>query len=61
MFTYYAALSFGVLPRLIGEKLKDMYLKPIVAARCYTEGVGLARDLYGGSIRMPTPAVPAIS
>ena len=61
MFTYYAALSFGVLPRLIDVKLKDMYLKPEVAARCFTEGVEIAKGIYGEKIRLPAPAVPAIS
>jgi len=61
MFSYYAALSFGVLPRLIDVKLKDMYLKPEVAARCFTEGVEIAKDIYGEKIRLPAPAVPAIS
>jgi hypothetical protein len=61
MFSYYVALSFGVLPRLVGEKLKDMYLKPEVAARCYTEGVGIARNIYGDKIHYPAPAVPPIS
>lgn len=61
MFTYYVALSFGVLPRLIDVKLKDMYLSPEVAAKCFTEGVEIARNMFGDKIHLPAPAVPAIS
>jgi hypothetical protein len=61
MFRYYVALSFGVLPRLIGEKLKDMYLRPEVAARCYIEGTKIAREIYGEKVHFPAPAVPPIS
>jgi len=61
MFHYYVALSFGVLPLLIGEKLKDMYLKPEVAARCYLEGNEIAREMFGEKIHLPSPTVPAIS
>jgi len=38
-----------------------MYLKPEVAARCYTEGAEIAREIYGEKIHIPSPAVPAIS
>ncbi len=61
MFRYYVALSFGVLPRLVGEKLKDMYLEPEVAAKCYLEGNKIAREVYGEKIHLPSPAVPPIS
>jgi len=61
MFRYYVALSFGVLPLLVGEKLKDMYLDPVVAAKCYSEGNRIAREMYGEKIHLPSPAVPQIS
>lgn len=61
MFSYYVALSYGALPHLIDAKLKDMYLKPEVAARCYTEGVNIAREIYGDKIHLPVPSVPPIS
>jgi len=54
-------LSFGALPRLLSEKLKDMYLKPEVAAKCYAEGTKIARKIYGEKIHIPSPVVPPIS
>jgi len=45
----------------VGEKLKDMYLKPEVAAKCYLEGNKIAREIYGDRIHLPAPAVPPIS
>ena len=61
MFSYYVALSYGALPHLINEKLKDMYLKPEVAVRCFTDGVAIARQIYGDRIHYPAPSVPPIS
>ncbi|MBD3184030.1 hypothetical protein GF312_17230, partial [Candidatus Poribacteria bacterium] len=47
MFTYFVGLSYGALPHLLGLKLKDMYLKPEVAARCFIEGIEIAKEIYG--------------
>lgn len=61
MFRYFVGIVNNAIAWTLDEKLKDMYLNPEVAARCYSEGFEMAKELYGNSVHMPGLTTPPIS
>lgn len=61
VFRYYVGIAHEGLAWILGERFKEMYLSPEVAARCYSEGVRMARERYGDFVHVPSPMTPPIS